>query len=466
MRRKNGETIMEWMEELQHDGIIRYLDIFNTERLAIVGPKALSEVLVQKSYEFVKPAQLRKGLGRILGVGLFLSEGDEHKMQRKNLMPAFAFRHIKNLYPIFWSKASEMADALSKLVNEDQDFIIDANNWSSRTTLDIIGVAGMGHDFHAIADPNTDLNVTYRRLFAPSRSARLLGILSFILPSWFIRMLPIRRNNDIVASAGVIKRTCRSLIEEKRTSLAKSAFEKDAEPVRPDILSIAMDSGAFLDADASVDNDLTNQLMTFLIAGHETVAASLSWALYALCQYPDVQKRLREEVLLRLGAELSNEKAAPITSESIDSLPYLSAFCSEVLRLWPPVVLTVRVADCNTSILGTFVPKGTVLILAPLATNRSTALWGGDANEFNPDRWMKPGQANSGGADTNFAQMTFLHGPRSCIGQSFARAEFVCLVAMWVGRFKETRFADEKYIMEVRNGITARPDAHKVKVTV
>jgi cytochrome P450 len=84
--------------------------MLNTERLAIVSPKALSEVLTIKSYDFVKPAQFRFGLGRLLGIGILLAEGDEHKMQRKHLMPAFAFRHVKDLYPVFWEKAREVND--------------------------------------------------------------------------------------------------------------------------------------------------------------------------------------------------------------------------------------------------------------------------------------------------------------------------------------------------------------------
>ena len=72
----------KWVEEVPNDGIIRYLDIFNMERLAIVSPAALGEVLVQKNYDFEKPLQLRKGISRILGTGLFLAEGETHKVRR------------------------------------------------------------------------------------------------------------------------------------------------------------------------------------------------------------------------------------------------------------------------------------------------------------------------------------------------------------------------------------------------
>ena len=110
--------------------------------------------------------------------------------QRKNLSPAFAFRHIKNLYPIFWEKGQEVVAALTSLTASDPEAIIDVNSWAGRVTLDVIGVAGLGHDFHAIADPNTDLNVTYRRLFSPNRWGRAMGILSFLLPPWILRRLP------------------------------------------------------------------------------------------------------------------------------------------------------------------------------------------------------------------------------------------------------------------------------------
>ena len=80
LKRPHGESTRTWLETIPNDGIIRYLAIFNSERLTIVNSKGLSEVLVQKSYEFVKPAQLRKGLARILGVGIFLAEGEDHKV--------------------------------------------------------------------------------------------------------------------------------------------------------------------------------------------------------------------------------------------------------------------------------------------------------------------------------------------------------------------------------------------------
>jgi cytochrome P450 len=155
-------------------------------------------------------------------------------------------------------------------------------------------------------------------------------------------------------------------------------------------------------------------------------------------------------------------------------MPYLNAVCNEVLRYYGPVPLTLRIAACDTSIQGRFVPKGTQIMIVPWAVNKSEALWGDDALTFDPERWMPKGDgdkhAASGGAASNYAFMTFLHGPRSCIGQSFAKAEFACLLATWVGRFQmelnNMEEMDESKV-EVRGGVTAKPsNGMYIKATV
>lgn len=123
-----------------------------------IGP-ITAEVLVTKNYDFTKPPNFTQGLGRILGIGILLAEGDEHRTQRRNLSPAFSFRHVKDIYPIFWQKSRELVDCLavasattdapSKESTGDAEpqhapGSIDVGDWTSRATLDIIGVSGMG----------------------------------------------------------------------------------------------------------------------------------------------------------------------------------------------------------------------------------------------------------------------------------------------------------------------------------
>ena len=263
----------------------------------LTNPSALSEVLTQNSYDYVKPAMLRNGLGRILGVGLILAEGDEHKVieliefldivlikmlqtQRKNLMPAFAFRHIKDLYPVFWSKSCEMVNALMKEINKPKpesnddskdtydSSVVEIGGWSSRAALDIIGAAGMDYDFKAIENPNTELNATYRKVFQPNRSGRILGLLSFFLPQFIVRAIPATHNNNVIEASNTIKRIARDLIRRKQAKLDKN--EKRTEV---DILSVALESGGFS------EENLVNQMMTFLAAGyvsHQTVPTQSS----------------------------------------------------------------------------------------------------------------------------------------------------------------------------------------------
>jgi len=425
----------------------------------------LAEVLVTKNYDFPKPAHIRYSIGRILGIGILLAEGDEHKKQRKNMMPAFAFRHIKDLYPIFWDKSRECVDAMAEQLSlgaskdgevdetlPDGTAVINVGNWASRVTLDIIGVAGLGRDFGAIKDPNTELNQTYRRIARPSRAGQRLALLTLFVPGWIVNMLPVKRNDDIVQASKVIRANCRDLIQRKRAKLANK------ELTDVDILSVALESGGFS------DENLVDQLMTFLAAGHETTASAMTWAIYMLCLHPEVQTRLRAEVRERLPSVADG--SATVSSVDIDHMPYLNAVCSEVLRYYSPVPLTMREAARDTSILGQPVPKGTRIMLTPWAVNKSQELWGDDALRFNPERWIARqdggggDKAASGGASSNYAFLTFLHGPRSCIGSGFAKAEFACLLAAWVGRFefdlKNEEERDERK-MDIRTGVTAQP---------
>lgn len=196
-RNLNGhaELYRTWFEQIPNDGIIRYLDMFNAEILVPVSPKVLAEVLVQRPYEFIKPPGLVTGLGKILGVGVFLAEGEEHKKQRKDLMPAFAFRHVKELYPIFWRKSGELVQELilhgqtGYRGDDKSGASVDVKDWASRATLDIIGLAGLGRDFNAIKDPDNELICTYKKIFSPGRGGQITAALFMIAP-WLLRALP------------------------------------------------------------------------------------------------------------------------------------------------------------------------------------------------------------------------------------------------------------------------------------
>ncbi|KAK3116340.1 hypothetical protein LTR53_003417 [Teratosphaeriaceae sp. CCFEE 6253] len=336
-----------------------------------------------------------------------------------------------------------------RLINQEPAGL-EITEWLSRATLDIIGLGGMGYDFDALHNPENQLNRTYRSLFNPTKTVRVLQVAGLFLPSWLLRWLPLKRNEDVREASEYIKRVCRDVIVEKRRTL--SVQVKDARPV--DIVSVGLESGFF------TDEDLVNHMMTFLIAGHETTATAMIWACYAMCRYPEAQQKLRDDVRFNLPAGLHGD----VTAAQIDKCHYLQAFCLEVLRLWTPVSLTVRVAAHETTIGHQLIPKGTTIVIAPWATNTLSSLWGPDSLQFKPKRWLNvDGKANrKGSAESNFSFLTFLHGPRACIGQQFARAEFACLLAAWVSSF-ETTFAErclrmkDEEVPEIKAGLTMRP---------
>ncbi len=186
-----------------------------------------------------------------------------------------------------------------------------------------------------------------------------------------------------------------------------------------------------------------------ILSQHETSSSALSWMAYCLCKDPELQQKVREEI--RTNIPSAN---ADIDATTLESLPYLNAVISEVLRLYPVAPFTMRQAVRDTTVMGYNIPKGTWFSLVMYATNRDVKLWGPDAEFFRPERWIdvdeKTGEKRTnhhGGASSNYAMLTFLHGPRSCIGQGFARAELRCAIAGLVGRFLlELQRPDEEVV--------------------
>lgn len=263
-------------------------------------------------------------------------------------------------------------------------------------------------------------------------------------------------NQRVNQAAYRLRGICRDLINDKK-KLQKQSKEQGLEEGNSevDILSV------LLRKEEIDDDGLVNQMLTFLAAGmsstcpheqspdmkltstgHETTSSALTWCTYLLSANSSIQDKLRAE----LAASSLASSPDSITAETIDSLPYLSAVCAETLRFYPTVPITARTTVRTTRILDQAIPKGTEILISPWAINRHPELWGPDADTFNPDRWL--GSASSGEKTSDIGTrdgergmnsyefITFLHGPRSCIGQGFARSELKCLLAALVLRFK------------------------------
>ena len=454
-----GVPLIKFTRSVANRGMIRYRSFLNQERILPTSPEILKEVLHTQPYTFVKPPYMRLGIGSVLGLkGLLFVEGKEHQHQRKLLTPAFSYGQIKALVPMFWERSMQLQRKIDQVIavtgnsGVGGEAVVEMAGWLSLVTLDIIGDAGFGYECNALASApiagekaksGSELAEAYNILFAQGADmAMVLVLLSIVFPRALVTNLPIHRNRQVKKATAIIDRVTAEIIEEKKTEVAKTSGAGGGK----DILTAMLRSGHY---SAEADSSIKDQLMTFLAAGHETTATALTWAIYLLSlpEHRHIQERLRAEIYSRFPGSLPET----VTYDGIESLKYLRNVTMEVLRLHAPVRVTLREAAHDTTLGGEFVPKGTYIVISPFAINRSLELWGEDADEFNPDRWEKP-VANS------YSFLTFLSGPRSCIGASFAKAEFKCLLMAMIGSF-EFEEAEEFKGRElvIKGGVTQKP---------
>ncbi|KAF4177922.1 hypothetical protein CNMCM8927_008974 [Aspergillus lentulus] len=428
--------LRHWKATVASRGLIRYYLPGNQERVLVTNVEALKDILVSKASDFVKPKAVQRRLSRITGNGLLLAEGEVHKVSA----PAgFQITRVNN----------RCLENVVLDTNTSNRGVVEVSGWATRATLDIIGLAGLGHDFDSLQNPKSSLMRQYRQLRqdpSPLENA-LTTCLMFLIDyaDQVVSLLPTKRMTPIKAASLAIRTVCHGAIEaKKRERTSGSSGQGDL-----DIATVALNSRMF------TDGELVDQMMTFLAAGHGTTSHALQWAIYALCKHREIQDRLRNEVRSQLPS-VADGGSVP-SAGHLDSLLYLRAVCNETLRLYPPVPSTIREALRDTTVAGYHIPKGTVFSISPAVTNVDVELWGPDAGDFNPERWMQDGCANSGGVSDAFGFLTFLQGPRSCIGATFARAELACLLAVLVGRFRMELEDPNREEELTRRGVGAAP---------
>lgn len=424
--RPRGKTPLHWFAERPEVDVFHMHGLFGKQVLYPASPEALRDIFSTNSYHWAKPWGIRAFLARIIGFGLILAEGDAHKQQRKFLTPAFNIRNIRALCSLMWNKTNIFLDQLEKQNAEKGS--VEITYWASRLTLDIIGPAALSRDFQTMTSADDPIARAFRELLEPTPSLVTFMVANMFLPQWLATRLPVKANRLIAKECSRIRESCRQILVEKRDTHSKLKNAEEAK--EDDILQHIMTTGQFS------DDEIIDQMLTFLTAGHETTASALTWCTYVLGQEPGIQERLREEIRTSIPSSSS-----PVSSSTLESMPLLNGVCEEILRLYPTVPLTIREAQCDTTLAGNFIPKGAVALVVPYAINRHPLNWGEDANKFVPERWIDIGKdgtqrANKhGGTHSNYCETTFLHGPRSCIGRDFAKTELRCAVAGMVGSF-------------------------------
>ena len=260
-----GKDFLDMVTNVPNDGLIHFRGFFYQDRLLLTDPKSLAEVLVTKTYDFEKPSRVRNFLRTVLGDGLIIVEGDEHKFQRKHIMPVFSFRHIKDLYPIFWNKAVALTQSLAAEISETPIYTsnekakimgdIEINHWANKVTMDIIGLAGLGREFNALKNSNDLLIQNYEEILEPTTEKVVYFALNILLGRSFVKWLPWKVNKRMRVTTTALRDICRELVRDKRALIKTHGAEQI------DILSILIKSNDFS------DDQLVDQLLTFLAAG-------------------------------------------------------------------------------------------------------------------------------------------------------------------------------------------------------
>jgi len=413
----------------QYGPYIRYFFPFGAERLSIAGEEGLRHMTQRNPYNYPKPVRAKKWMERILGEGVLLAEGETHALQRKALAPAFSGPGIRALTPVFWEKAVLMSKVWKESFERQNKKVLSVEvlDWLNRCTLDIIGKAGFGYEINSLTERNNNVRRAYQLVFNFSPSARIQhGVQAF----WPVtKHLPTQMNRDVEEA--------RSIIIDKAMEILNARLN-EAENNRggKDILTLIARENKNIKASGEEGlsfDEMRDQVMTFLGAGHDTTATAVTWALHLLAQHPEVQEKLREEIRKHFFFlfEETTRNDPKNWYHDPHKLPYLEKVCRESLRFIPPIPMTVRQTVTDDQIGPYFIPKGTVIYMLANVTNRLKDFWGPTADEFNPDRWDELPDTAQG-----HAYFTFLAGPRSCIGRKFAETEMKILLCALLSKYE------------------------------
>ena len=441
-----GVAARKWHTE--HGLIIRYFFPMGAERLSIAEDDAIKHMTVRNPYNYPKPERARLWMMPILGEGVLLAEGQTHVQQRKALTPAFSITSIRSLMPIFWTKSLHMAELWEAEMCAEgaKSKCFEVLEWLNRTTLDIIGKAGLGTNIDSLDDPETPLREAYRGCFDFDLASRIFNGLAAFTP--LIRYLPAKANRKFANSHRIIDARASQIIKEKQ---AEAIAKKEAK--HKDIIGlIVRDNMTATSADSLTVETMRNQVMTFLGAGHDTTATSVAWTLMLLAKNPAIQEKLRAEIKEHMPflwdpAQRANVATLDTQQADVDLLPYLQDVCQESLRYIPSIPMTVRKTIEDDTLAGFFIPAGTTVYLMANTINRLPMYWGADADIFDPTRWR-----NLPSTYTTNAFMTFLQGkspilqrvmcladrstgPRGCVGRKFAEVEMKAILCSLLSKF-------------------------------
>ncbi|KAJ7806958.1 cytochrome P450 [Mycena olivaceomarginata] len=421
----------------QYGRTLRINTVFGFSGLYTTDCKALQHIL-SNSYLYQKPAPRRYVLGRVVGPGVLIVEEDHHKKQRKILNPAFGPAQLRVLTEIFVEKSRQLRDVwASKAAQAGGVTRVNVIPEFNTAALDIIGKAGFNYDFRSIGSDSEsirdELHEAFATISAAGEQAGLISILKAQFPL-MRRLLPNTRIDKVIeGSQATMRGIGQRLLRDSRQKIVDGS-SADSAAAR-DLLSLLVRANMSKDiseAQRLSEEDVLAQVPTFLVAGHETCSTAATWAVFELARNPEIQARLRNELLA-----LDTENPS---MDDLNSLKYLDAVVRETLRAHAPVPLASRVAmrddvipletpytDATGTVHETIrLTKGQSVVIPILAINRDPAIWGTDAGQFIPERWERRPDISTGIPGHWSQMLTFLGGPRACIGFRFSLIERCC----------------------------------------
>ncbi|EJF59821.1 cytochrome P450 [Dichomitus squalens] len=455
---RNGWDFIKSLES--YDGVAKLHGPLGHRMLFVFDPTALHSVIVKDQYIYEEAAFFISSNLLNFGPGLLSTLGDHHRKQRKLLNPVFSIAHMRRMIPIFNDVGLRLQKAIESRVSPQGDPVeLDMLTWMGRTALELIGQAGLGYSFDPLVTDKPDDFAIAVKNFSPAALEttllrRLLPYVSeFGSPAfrrWVVERFPHKGVQKLKSVVDVMNYRSIEIYRSK-----KQALEQGDEAVArqvgegKDLMSILLRANMAASVeDRLPEEEIVGQIATFIFAGMDTTSNALAVTLSLLAQHPEVQEKLRNEIL-------EAHKGDVFDYDMLVSLPYLDAVCRESLRVHAPVsnlfretrqdvVLPlskpIRGVD-GTMIHEIFVPKDTVVAIGLLASNRSKAIWGEDAEEWKPERWLSPlpesvAEAKVPGIYSNL--MTFLGGGRACIGFKFSQLEMKVILCLLLSKFTFT----------------------------
>ena len=421
MRHMQRDFVGFWREAQQRYGDAIHMRVMGLDYYGFTHPEQIREVLVEKADSFIRFERPIQVMSQLQGQSLLITEGEVWRKQRRTLLPCFSAKR----FPAYARQITEAIDERLAGLPGDGATSVDFEREMNLLAIDIIVRttfgAGAGVDAAQIEHAVRVLGkIAYEEMFYPAS-----------LPDW----LPLPYKREKRRNSRLLDNLVWSQIHARR------AAPEPGDDLLGMLLSATDDEG---DGAALSDRELRDQLITIFIAGHETTAAALAWAGWALASHPDIASAAAEEVDRVLGG------VAP-TFADVARLPYLGMVIKESLRRYPPTpgVFTRR-ATADVQIGQWLVPKGslvTTLSVLPQHDER----WFAQPERFDPSRFA----ANAPPIERG-AYFPFGTGPRVCIGQGVAVMQMSLTLAMLLQRFT-LRPAPGQHEPQVRAQVTLRP---------